>query len=51
MTQRSEKYLFHLEKDLEVDTREEKNIHIRQALQICVVCDELEQSLIDSQDS
>lgn len=42
MTQRSEGYRFHLEKALEVDTLEEKNFHIRQALQIGVVCDEPE---------
>jgi len=42
MTQRSEGYRFHLEKALEVDTREEKNFHIRQALQIGVVYDESE---------
>lgn len=42
MTQRSEGYRFHLEKALEVDNREEKNFHIRQALQISLVCDDPE---------
>ena len=40
MTQRSEGYRFHLEKALEADTRKNKNFHVRQALQISVVCDD-----------
>ena len=37
MSQRSERYRFHLEKALETDTPEKKDFHIRQALQLIVV--------------
>ncbi len=42
MPRRTDGHQFHLEKALETDTLEEKDFHIRQALQMRVVDDEPE---------